>query len=94
INQITLNKYDIAADQKFKIDILSSRGLSQLLYNNKTLSSLDFTAIQVDPKVMKIFKNGETQFCFGCPVGRVSGRDPKGGEKNLEKRKVEKRKAW
>jgi len=58
INQITLNKYDIAADKKFKIDILSSRGLTQLLYNNKNLKSIDFAEIQVDPNVMSIFKTG------------------------------------
>ena len=59
INQITLNKYDIADDKKFKIDILSSRGISQLMDVNTELAFKDFSDIVLDEKVMQIFQKGE-----------------------------------
>ena len=58
INQITLNKYDIATEKRFKIDILSSRGLTQLWEVDKVLAFKDFTDIEIDPKVMELFCNG------------------------------------
>ena len=59
INQITLNKYDIANDKKFKIDILSSRALTQLMYVDKDLSFKDFSKITLDNKVLDLFKKGD-----------------------------------
>ena len=58
-NQITLSKYDIADIKLFKIDILSSRALSQLLDINKELAFLDFQNIVIDDNVMQIFNKGE-----------------------------------
>ena len=58
INQITLNKYDISNEKKFKIDILSSRALSQLYYVDKNLPFLEFSNIQIDENVINIFKKG------------------------------------
>ena len=58
INQITLSKYDIANIKMFKIDILSSRALTQLMEIDKELSFLDFNEITIDENVMQLFKNG------------------------------------
>lgn len=59
INQITLNKYDIANEKKFKIDILSSKALSQLMYVDKKLAFTDFNNITIDENVMNVFKKGD-----------------------------------
>lgn len=59
INQITLNKYDVSNEKKFKIDILSSRGLTQLFEVNPELAFKDFANIDVDENVMKIFSSGK-----------------------------------
>lgn len=58
INQITLNKYDIANIKKFKIDILSSRALTQLMSVNRELAFKDFSKICIDPVVMSLFQKG------------------------------------
>ena len=59
INQITLNKYDISSEKKFKIDILSSRALSQLVKVDKSLAFKDFNKISIDENVMNLFRKGE-----------------------------------
>uniref|UniRef100_A0A6C0AXQ4 Helicase ATP-binding domain-containing protein n=1 Tax=viral metagenome TaxID=1070528 RepID=A0A6C0AXQ4_9ZZZZ len=59
INQITLNKYDIANEKKFKIDILSSRALTQLFEVDPELAFKDFSNIQLDNNVLKLFKMGK-----------------------------------
>jgi superfamily II DNA or RNA helicase len=58
INQITLNKYDISTEKKFKIDILSSRALTQLYTVDKNLPFTDFESITIDKNVMELFKKG------------------------------------
>ena len=59
INQITLSKYDIADIKLFKIDILSSRALTQLMTINKELAFKDFNDIEIDNNVMNVFKTGD-----------------------------------
>ena len=58
INQITLNKYDVANEKKFKIDILSSRALTQLYTVSKTLPFQEISQLNINKKVMEIFKKG------------------------------------
>ena len=58
INQITLNKYDISNEKRFKIDILSSRGLTQLFEVNPELAFKNFKDITVDNNVMELFQKG------------------------------------
>jgi len=55
--QINLNKVDIAENKNFKIDILSSRGLSQLYYIN-SFKSIDFNAHIGDPKTIELLSSG------------------------------------
>ena len=69
INQITLNKYDIASEKRFKIDILSSRALTQVYDTDKELAFKDFTEIEIDPKVMELF-------CKGINIGITLAESP------------------
>ena len=69
INQITLNKYDIASEKRFKIDILSSRALTQVYDIDKTLAFKDFTEIEIDSKVMELF-------CKGIDIGITLAESP------------------
>ena len=69
INQITLSKYDIADIKLFKIDILSSRALSQLIDIDKELAFLDFENIEIDNNVMEIF-------CKGNNIGITLAESP------------------
>ena len=59
IDQINLDKRDISKDRNFKIDILSSKGISQLLtYYSKIGKELSFSETMTDQKVFEIFRNG------------------------------------
>lgn len=59
LNQIILDKHDIASDKTFKIDILSSRGLSQL-YEINQYKNIDFsnTTNNDDLKTFELLSNG------------------------------------
>ena len=59
INQITLNKYDISSEKRFKIDILSSRALTQICDIDRSLAFKDFTEIEIDADVMELFSTGK-----------------------------------
>lgn len=69
INQVTLNKYDIASEKRFKIDILSSRALTQVYEIDKNLAFADFTEIKIDNKVMELF-------CKGINIGITLAESP------------------
>ena len=69
INQITLNKYDISNDKKFKIDILSSRALTQLFEVDPELAFRDFSNIELDTNVLKLF-------CMGKNIGITLAESP------------------
>ena len=56
--RIILNKYDVANEKKFKIDILSSRALTQLYTVDKSLPFKEISQLNIDEKVMEIFKKG------------------------------------
>ena len=57
LNQINLNKKDVAKENKFKIDILSSRGLAQL-YECNNYSLINFERFLDDSKTKKMLENG------------------------------------
>jgi len=57
LNQIILDKYDIANDKTFKIDILSSRALSQL-YEINNYQNLNFDEYEYDAKTYDLLCNG------------------------------------
>ena len=57
LQQVNLNKYDVAENKNFKIDILSSRALSQLFYcNNYNL--IDFNQHIGDTKTIELLSSG------------------------------------
>lgn len=58
ISQVILNKEDVSRDKNFKIDILSSRALSQLYMVNK-YAPIDFQANANDIETAKLLTNGE-----------------------------------
>jgi len=58
ISQVILNKEDVARDKNFKIDILSSRALSQLYMVNK-YGSIDFLANANDIETANLLSNGD-----------------------------------
>lgn len=58
IKQIKLNKHEIAKEQNFKIDILSSRGLSQLYEINK-FELIPFEEFSYDKKTFDMLHNGD-----------------------------------
>ena len=57
LNQINLNKKDVAKEKKFKIDILSSRGLAQL-YECNNYSLINFERFLDDNKTKLMLENG------------------------------------
>ena len=56
IDQVNIDKRDVSDDKKFKIDILSSKGLSQLYSVDKTIS---FDNIQERSEIFDIFCRGD-----------------------------------
>lgn len=56
--QVSLNKIDIAKDKNFKIDILSSRAISQLYEINK-YKSIDFDVFEYDEKTSQMLASGD-----------------------------------
>lgn len=68
LQQITLNKYDIAKEKNFKIDILSSRALSQCFEINK-FNLIDFEEYIYDEKTFEMLKNGNN-------IGIILGESP------------------
>jgi len=60
LNQIILDKYDIGNDKTFKIDILSSRALSQLfdIYKNFDNTNIDFSEYEYDEQTYELLGNG------------------------------------
>ncbi len=57
IGQVSLNKIDIQKTKHFKIDILSSRGLSQL-FEIVDFSGFNFSQHDRDPKTQELFASG------------------------------------
>jgi DNA polymerase III alpha subunit len=69
LNQIILDKYDIADDKTFKIDILSSRGLSQL-YEINQYQNIDFSNFNHnDDKTFELL-------CSGNNIGITLSESP------------------
>jgi DNA polymerase-3 subunit alpha len=68
IPQITLNKYDIAKEKNFKIDILSSRALSQC-YEINQYNSINFEEFKYDKKTFDMLSNGDN-------LGIILGESP------------------
>jgi len=68
ISQIILNKHDVAKEKMFKIDILSSRGLSQL-YEANNYHNINFEDEINDDLVWKLFENGDN-------IGLTFGESP------------------
>ena len=58
LNQVVLNKEDVSKNKNFKIDILSSRGLSQLYYCNR-LNTINFDTHLGDLKTIELLCNGD-----------------------------------
>lgn len=58
VKQIKMNKEDVARDRNFKIDILSSRALSQL-YMARQYEEIDFYANQNDPATAALLSKGD-----------------------------------
>ncbi len=62
MSQVTLNKHEIAKERQFKIDILSSRALSQLVEVRRLAGitePLDFEAFVTDVKTAELFRRGD-----------------------------------
>ena len=62
MSQVMLNKEQIAQSKQFKIDILSSRALSQLYYASTYLphkNLCDFTNLKLDSKVIDMLSKGD-----------------------------------
>ena len=57
MKQVILNKVNVAEDKNFKIDILSSRGLTQL-YQIVNYQSIDFDKHLGDPKTIELLSSG------------------------------------
>jgi len=68
IPQITLNKYDIAKEKNFKIDILSSRALSQC-YEINQYNPINFEEFKYDKKTFDMLSNGDN-------LGIILGESP------------------
>ena len=56
--QVKLNKHDVSDNKSFKIDILSSRGLSQLYYCHR-FNTIDFNINIGDKKTIELLCNGD-----------------------------------
>lgn len=62
LSQVTLNKQDVAKERRFKIDILSSRALSQLTEARRLAgitAPIDFEAFISDQKTAELFRRGD-----------------------------------
>lgn len=58
LSQITLNKIDISNNKQFKIDILSSRGLTQL-FSSMNFKEIDFDTHMDDEKTAELLASGK-----------------------------------
>ena len=56
IRQVNFNRDDVSSSKSFKIDILSSRALSQLMYCQK---KVDFNSHIGDPKTIELLCSGK-----------------------------------
>ena len=68
LKQITMNKYDIAKEKNFKIDILSSRALSQCYEINK-YNPISFEEFEYDKLTFDMLARGDN-------VGIILGESP------------------
>lgn len=68
IKQISMNKYDIAKEKNFKIDILSSRALSQC-YEANHYHSIPFEEFSFDQKTFDMLHKGNN-------IGIILGESP------------------
>jgi hypothetical protein len=60
IDQVNLDKRDISKEKNFKIDILSSKGISQLhMYYSSINKELSFSDKMINKKVFDLFKKGD-----------------------------------
>ena len=59
IPQVTLNKYRVSESHIFKIDILSSRGLTQLCSLYKDRPRIDFESFEIETPVMDMLRRGD-----------------------------------
>lgn len=57
LSQVVLNKHDVSEDKTFKIDILSSRALSQLYYANN-YKNINFEKRVTDKRIIDLFASG------------------------------------
>jgi len=68
LKQIIMNKYDISKEQNFKIDILSSRALSQC-YETHRYREIAFEEFQYDEKTFAMLNRGDN-------IGIILGESP------------------
>ena len=68
LTQITLNKHDVADDKNFKIDILSSKALSQL-YQSNNYQNIDFENTPYDKNIYDLLSSGNN-------IGITLGESP------------------
>ena len=68
LKQISMNKYDVAKDKNFKIDILSSRALSQCYEINK-YKSIPFEEFVYDKQTFDMLHRGDN-------IGIILGESP------------------
>jgi hypothetical protein len=68
LKQIIMNKYDISKEQNFKIDILSSRALSQC-YETNRYREIAFEEFEYDEETFKMLNNGDN-------IGIILGESP------------------
>jgi len=59
IPQVTLNKHRVSESQMFKIDILSSRGLTQLCSLYEDRPRIDFESFEIQTPVMDMLRRGD-----------------------------------
>ena len=67
LQQVSLNKVDVSKNKNFKIDILSSRGLSQLLYCHR-FGEINFNSHLGDQKTIDLLSNGDN---IGITLGET-----------------------
>jgi DNA polymerase III alpha subunit len=68
LKQVTMNKYDVSKEQNFKIDILSSRALSQC-YETHRYREIAFEEFQYDEKTFAMLHSGDN-------IGIILGESP------------------
>lgn len=68
LKQIIMNKHDVAKEQNFKIDILSSRALSQC-YETNLYKSIAFEDFNYDEKTFRMLHSGNN-------IGIILGESP------------------